>query len=59
MIHSDDLWLLLEVLEAQRVLLEQIANALETSRWSCGCGHVNGCNLAVCGTCGRSPGAPQ
>ena len=21
--------------------------------WQCGCGHWNGCNLAVCALCGR------
>lgn len=25
--------------------------------WSCGCGHVNGLNLATCAQCGRKPGA--
>ena len=24
--------------------------------WHCGCGHTNGCNLAVCAQCGRKPG---
>ena len=24
--------------------------------WYCGCGHWNGCNLAVCALCGRTPG---
>jgi hypothetical protein len=23
--------------------------------WHCGCGHWNGCNLAVCADCGRKP----
>jgi hypothetical protein len=24
--------------------------------WSCGCGHHNGPNMAVCAACGRRPG---
>ena len=27
----------------------------ETTTWYCGCGHTNGCNLAICATCGRDP----
>lgn len=24
--------------------------------WECGCGHINGSNLATCALCGRRPG---
>jgi hypothetical protein len=24
--------------------------------WYCACGHWNGCNLAICALCGRTPG---
>jgi hypothetical protein len=25
------------------------------TEWNCGCGHVNGSNLATCARCGRTP----
>lgn len=28
---------------------------LESARWECGCGHVNGINLARCAVCTRDP----
>lgn len=49
--------LLLEALELQRVLLADIRDALLSNQWPCGCGQINGCNLAVCARCGRAPGA--
>jgi hypothetical protein len=27
--------------------------------WECGCGHINGINLATCAQCDRKPGASQ
>jgi hypothetical protein len=27
----------------------------ESHDWYCGCGHWNGCNLAICALCGRTP----
>jgi hypothetical protein len=28
---------------------------IESHDWHCGCGHWNGCNLATCAMCGRTP----
>jgi hypothetical protein len=33
----------------------QALQALVPPIWACGCGHVNGVNLAVCAQCGRAP----
>lgn len=30
-------------------------NALHIPTWGCGCGHLNGSNLATCACCGRDP----
>lgn len=54
----EDLGLILEALERQSRLLEQIAGALESSQWQCGCGHINGNNLAICASCGRTLARP-
>ena len=45
--------------ETQRCLvdaLERIAAALSERKdcWECGCGHWNGCELAICAECGRT-----
>lgn len=52
--------LMLEVMEQQRQLLQEMRDLLrqlaDAPIWACGCGHVNGVNLAVCANCGRSPG---
>ena len=55
----EEVGLILEALGEQRLLLDRIANALESAYWTCGCGHVNGSNLATCAVCGRSPGERQ
>ena len=58
---TQELRLVLEALELQRGLLQEIRDLLleiaDTPIWACGCGHVNGTNLAVCAQCGRKPGA--
>ena len=53
---TEDTRLILEAMELQRQLLYEITVRLLEDSWSCGCGHVNGCNLAVCAVCGRKPG---
>lgn len=36
--------------------LYAIHEELESQKWDCGCGRVNGIGLATCACCGRSPG---
>ena len=57
-------WAILELVERIRSLsaelteLRQAKESLEETilpAWYCGCGHTNGCNLAVCAACGRTP----
>lgn len=56
---TDSERLTLEAMELQRVLLQEIRDLLaqiaDAPVWACGCGHVNGINLAVCAQCGRAP----
>jgi len=47
---------ILEAMEIHRGILLDIHTALLTATWTCGCGHMNGANLAVCAQCGRRPG---
>lgn len=51
--------LILEAMELQRQLLQEIRDLLLQSTWTCGCGHVNGANLAVCAQCRRDLNADR
>jgi len=53
---TDDTRLICEALELQRQLLYEITVLMLEDRWTCGCSHVNGCNLPVCAKCQRRPG---
>ena len=57
-IAADVLGKLLAEEQAKNDQLAQENERLKAERqnpWWCGCGHTNGCNLAVCAFCGRKP----
>ena len=56
---KQDFRLLLEALEMQRMLLASIRDLLEETRWTCGCGWINGAGQLACAKCGRTPGKDQ
>ena len=43
--------------ELEKVKEDFTSQAMLT--WYCGCGHMNGANLAICAACNRRPGEPR
>ena len=56
---DDDTRLVLDAAHSLRNLLQEILESIAVSVWPCGCGHVNGANLAICAKCNRPPGCPR
>ena len=50
------LLLINEAQELQLAVLRAILDTLIHQTWTCGCGHTNGAELAICAQCKRKPG---
>jgi hypothetical protein len=46
---------LTQAVDRLNATMTQLAELMAASMWTCGCGHVNGANLANCAVCRRDP----